>query len=878
MLPLKDYQDRALEKLSDFLKLCIRYKRPDTAFSEVTKEIHGIELPYREITQLSGLPYVCLRIPTGGGKTLVASHSISIVNEEFLHIENSTVLWLVPSNAIRIQTLKALRDKDHPYRQALEATLGDVNVLDITEALSVKKASLNNETTIIVSTMQSFRIDDTEGRKVYQSSGELMEHFSSLPSELLDEIKELNGGTLSYSLANVLRIRRPIVIVDEAHNSRTDLSFETLARFNPSCILEYTATPDIQHNPSNVLYSVSAAELKAAKMIKIPLKLETNSDWQELLSDAIAKRNELEKHSSKEKEYIRPVMLIQAQPKQAGNSLTVEEIERTLISDHKISKEEIAVQAYDRHEIDNINIMDKDCKIKYIITINSLREGWDCPFAYVLCSFAELSTNVGVEQILGRIIRLPNAKEKENSFLNNSYAYALSSNFFQTANSLRDSLVLNGFNKQEAKELIIQMSSSDKQQELSFSDLEENFNEFDFIPELDIKESSFSTTISSVPQLDKLSNDIAEKVSFDEQSNTFTVTDDLTIEERDRVADVLTDNRDKEFIKQIFEVVQKMSPSQRGVKFEVPALVYKQGDLFEVFEESHFLNRKWDLNDFSKCLSEEEFPKERPRGQQGEIIISEDGKVQTNFIEVLTNQMSFYSMNEEWSVGELAYWLDKKIYTPDIPPWQSESFITKLILNLIEHRDFSINQLVIDKFRVKNAISRKIDEYRNKARLQNYQTLLFEENSVEVLPDITINFNPDNYPYNTEYSNTNHVFKKHYYPVIGDMKEQGEEFECAQFIDHLPEIKFWVRNLSRRPNHSFWLQTSTDKFYPDFVCLLNDGRYLVIEYKGFDRWSDDDSKEKRALGELWEQKSNGSCLFIMPRGKDLQAIKSKINS
>jgi type III restriction enzyme len=90
----------------------------------------------------------------------------------------------------------------------------------------------------------------------------------------------------------------------------------------------------------------------------------------------------------------------------------------------------------------------------------------------------------------------------------------------------------------------------------------------------------------------------------------------------------------------------------------------------------------------------------------------------------------------------------------------------------------------------------------------------------------------------------------------------------------LPEIKWWVRNLAGlgRELTSFWLQTVTDKFYPDFVCHLNDGRSLVVEYKNTKDWSNDDNKEKRALGELWAERSGGKCLFIMPKGPEFGKI------
>ena len=154
------------------------------------------------------MPYVCLRIPTGGGKTLVACHSIAIASKELAHSDHTVVLWLTPSNVIHDQTLKALKDRKHPYRQAVEAENSAVNILDISEALSVQPAMLNNGLTIIVSTMQAFRVDNTEGRKLHDDSGTLMSHFSSLPGEVLASLECYPNGVPLRSLANVLRVHR----------------------------------------------------------------------------------------------------------------------------------------------------------------------------------------------------------------------------------------------------------------------------------------------------------------------------------------------------------------------------------------------------------------------------------------------------------------------------------------------------------------------------------------------------------------------------------------------------------------------------------------------------------------------------------------------
>ena len=78
-------------------------------------------------------------------------------------------------------------------------------------------------------------------------------------------------GQPRYSLANWLALHNPLIVVDEAHNTRTDKSFVALKRLNPSAILELTATP-LPHQ-SNVLYHVSAQELQAENMIKLPITL-----------------------------------------------------------------------------------------------------------------------------------------------------------------------------------------------------------------------------------------------------------------------------------------------------------------------------------------------------------------------------------------------------------------------------------------------------------------------------------------------------------------------------------------------------------------------------------------------------------------------------
>ncbi len=287
----------------------------------------------------------------------------------------------------------------------------------------------------------------------------------------------------------------------------------------------------------------------------------------------------------------------------------------------------------------------------------------------------------------------------------------------------------------------------------------------------------------------------------------------------------------------------------------------------------------WELSKYDATLTEAEYSTQRQEGKMGEIIVTAKGQIEAKFLSDLQYQMKSLALKEEWSLIYLVEWLDRTIPHRDIAPDESTGFLKNMVHNLIYDRGLTLEELVLDKYRLRQAAILKIDQCRQQAKKSGYHSLLFPDCATPLIvsPERCFTYDPANYPCNTYYQGA-YRFQNHYYPQIGDLKNKGEEFQCAQFLDMLPEVNFWVRNLERRPSHAFWLQTSTDKFYPDFVCLLNDGRYLVVEYKGEDRWSDDDSKEKREIGEIWERRSNGQCLFIMPKGKDFDAIRAKIKS
>jgi type III restriction enzyme len=300
----------------------------------------------------------------------------------------------------------------------------------------------------------------------------------------------------------------------------------------------------------------------------------------------------------------------------------------------------------------------------------------------------------------------------------------------------------------------------------------------------------------------------------------------------------------------------------------------------ELFEETAFLDHSWNLSQCDTLLSESEYSGQRLGGTEIEYDVTDKGKLKEEFINELQQTMTLFATDQGWTLAELVYWLDRAIPHPDITFRESNAFLTRLVMHLIDSeggRGFTLDQLVADKYHLRDAVAEKIQAHRQEARKQAYNLFLLPDSQtpLEVHPDICFTYPRDAYPYNTLYRGA-YPFKKHYYTQVGDLEDHGEEFNCAVYLDSLPEVKVWVRNLERRPNHSFWLQTSTDRFYPDFVCLLSDGRYLVVEYKGEDRWSNDDSREKRIIGEVWANRGDVKCLFVMTKGQNLEAIKVQL--
>ena len=891
MITLKDYQIRVLDSLRDFLRQCSKDGRPDAAFQAVQIMNARQPVPYLPVHAaglLPGMPYVCLRVPTGGGKTLLACHTAGITMEELLHAERAVVLWLVPSNTILDQTADALRDPRHPYRRALELSCGAVEVLTIDEALHLTRATVDGQTVVIVATIQSFRVEDTTGRKVYERGG-FTEHFVNAPANRLADLFPDKDGKPIPSLVNALRLRRPIVIVDEAHNARTKLSFSTLGNVMPSCIIEFTSTPDRKDNPSNVLHHVSAAELKAADMIKLPLRVITRhpSQKDQLLAEAITLRADLEKIAATESqrtgEYLRPIMLLQAERVDA-----CEPLRGRLTKDFGIAKNEVIISVGSLDELKDVkDITSPKCPVRFIITVQKLREGWDCPFAYVLCSLRETRSATAIEQIVGRILRLPNAQKKLHPDLDCAFAFSVSDSMPEVLNELREALENNGFTTAEADRIIIPVPQGTLPLGLQPQTVQ-------FPPGEEIDEAIAHMQVAS----------LAGKVKIDAAQGAITVLVPLDKDETEKLKSCVKTPEAKARVAEIVEMVRAAemafggtgqtrmpTPYERQLDFLVPLLcVNENGKLFE-FEKTFLLEQPWRLSTKDAGLSDHYNPLLRPAGMTGVIDVGTKGEVQAavlqetpdnDFVFTLHQQVLQLGGHSDWTIESLAAWLDQHIEHRDIPADESGGFLHNVIRGLMTKYDISdVGELALDRFRLRDQIATRIQQHRDSEQKAAFQQFLLPQSALVVDEEHAINFKAITYEPSWVYEG-GFQFKKHYFgPKPGELTEKTsagkltEEFQCAQFIDGLPEVEFWVRNLARK-SRSVRLHTSKDWFYPDFVCKLVDGRVLAVEYKGKHLWAD--AEDKRVIGAVWASRSKGRCLFVMPTEGDFSAILEAVKS
>ena len=455
---LKKYQQKVVSELKQFFTTSQKYKESfEKALESLPEEMRG-SLNYVEKTFESlnleysdkcknGMgkyyPRINLKIPTGGGKTVLAVEAIKEYQSVFAQKKTGLVVWIVPKEIIYKQTVNNLRDKSHPYRQLLDQASGGRTVI-AEKGHTISKQDVEENLVILFLMAQSTSRSTNESLKVFKDSGGFDSFFPEdnrydLHYQWLKDVPNLdvmwqNGeqAQLITSLGNAVRVSKPFIIIDEFHKVFTKLSKDTIDSLNPEMILGLSATPK---QGMNNLCTVTGLELKDEEMVKLDLHIippvgNVENDWKAMLQNIMDKRQLLEDKAIELRQetgqYIRPIALLQCErtgKDQRGKGFVHSEDVKEHLMDEGVNPTEIAIKSSDKNDIEDINLFSRDCQIRYIITQSALNEGWDCSFAYVLGIIPNVNSNTGVTQLIGRILRQPNAKKTGVKELDESYVY-----------------------------------------------------------------------------------------------------------------------------------------------------------------------------------------------------------------------------------------------------------------------------------------------------------------------------------------------------------------------------------------------------------------------------------------------------------------------
>lgn len=600
--------------------------------------------------------------------------------------------------------------------------------------------------------------------------------------------------------------------------------------------------------------------VNGGNVLTLPIVLTEHQTWEAAVRDSILTRQRLEGLCQNEDRYIRPIVLFQAENQ--GQENTWQVLKEHLIANENIPENKIAVVTGDQRELDGINLFDPACPIDFIITVQALKEGWDCSFAYVFCSLASIHSAKDVEQILGRVLRMPYAKRRAHEDLNRAYAHVSSTSWPNAVKQLHDRLVDKmGFEEEE-----VDNSIETRQSTLGLDD-KSGFDGTFRAPEPVILQLKEDADIDNFSEADR------QAIVIEETSGGVVakVVGALSTEAQERLVKCVS--KENQAVAKINLQVQQatlqraIAPVNRGEKFVIPQLCLRIDGELEVPDDGAFLYAgNWQLTGHAE-LTENEFALQAD-GVTFAIDI-EDGHIRHHFV-AQANQLNLDLVDSGWTVNHLSQWLDKRLRQADIPQPQMLEFIRRTIVWLEDTRKIPLTALARARFVLQKVLDSNIRQLRQKAKQSGYQLLLLApEAKPEVSFENSVSFDPDSYFPQRLYRG---AFKpqKHFYAEIGEMN--GEEIECAKAIEMHPKVKFWVRNLER-DSRAFRLPTSSDWFYPDFVAMLDDERILVVEYKG-EHLRNADTAEKDNIGAVWANKSNGKGLFLIAwkteKGMNLQ--------
>ena len=849
-MELKTYQKLVLKDIDAYLDALMKTDGINAAWKEywASKGIVAGFAAYCD--DLGGAPNVCIKVPTGGGKTFLAASSVKTVFDKLPTGKTKFVVWLVPSDAILTQTVANLSNQNHPYRQRLDRDFGGcVNVYtkeQLLNAQNFKPADVMENLSIAIFCYASIRANpkSKDDKKIYQENGNLLGF-----AEMFNDKELLLADTPDTALLQVIRQMNPVVVVDESHNAKSELSIAMLQNLNPSFVLSMTATPTKR---SNIISYVNARELKKENMVKLPVVVYNRPDRKSVIYDAVKLRGVLELKAKAEAtsggNYVRPIVLFQAQPKNTEDSATFEKIKAKLVA-IGIKAEEIAIKTADKDDLKAIDLMASNCPVRYIITVNALKEGWDCPFAYVLASLANKTSQVDVEQIVGRILRQPYARKHGEKLLNMSYVLACSADFQATVKSVVDGLNGAGFSASDyrvAEACKVSIAESQRRSE-------DEPDMFDDIPETPVMPGFPDNPENpESPEVLEIIN-TAEAQGDDYEQNNKEAGDDALF------------NLGVPNVK-----IQRMQPefAAEAAQLEIPQfMVQDDAGMFGGDESLVPLNETALLDGFTLAAKDAAVPFNLAVSGAVRVDISESGDVTPKCKQLTKSELEYFSAQLATKTTDdrinvlldmAATQLDSKIdfcqkkeikdyvvrVAQQLPAAERNQLSLELLPSFVQCVRDKIDKLA--KQHKRAAFNDKINQNAVVCRA-NYKL----PQTIQPIPAVT------------------YIEKSLYTGEYADMNP--EELSVIQAIASKENVKWWHRIKDRK---GFCINGFINH-YPDFMVYTDKGNVVMVEYKGADR-DGSDSQAKAELGRIWADNAGQKYKYFMVFLKDGDAVQGAL--
>ncbi|MDD4494891.1 MAG: DEAD/DEAH box helicase family protein [Eubacteriales bacterium] len=837
------YQRKVLRRLHDYLRL-LESHSPNEAYCTLWESldvninpIGGDGMPpYRDT--IRGIPHVCFKVPTGGGKTFLATCAVRYIKDAVMQCGEGVVVWLVPSDTILEQTLANLKNIDHPYRQQLQKDFpAGVEVYSKEQLINGQNfqnpESVKEHLSVFVLSYDSFRTNKKEGRRAYRENERLKDFpvSSTLPE-----------GADETSLVNAINLLNPIVIVDESHHAAGQLSIEMLRNFNPSFILDLTATP---RENSNIIAFAEASELKKANMVKLPLIVYNRRDKKDVMFDAIQLRAQIEKQATENEtlggKYIRPIVLFQAQPRGKEDAATFQRLKEQLV-EGGIPREQIAIKTADVNELKNIDLLSRNCEIRYIITVNALKEGWDCPFAYILATLANKTSKVDVEQVVGRVLRQPHAEQHNQPLLNNAYVLTCSNEFAATLDDIVCALNAAGFSKKDVRIADDKLSTKPENPitpPFHASFLQEPMEESyaDFLGDYSEAISSALEQKPSAAMEDMLAQAVNQSLEYEREAEKS--------EKLGYLGGLEGSMKSQYKINDLFRTEVE--------KIRVPQFcIATEADLFHT-ENFTKLHKEYLSVGFSLKNADSNVNFSLASSEMYAVDASDNGakyrKMTAGESEYIRSQMERLpdEGKHKFCVELITGQLERKTIGNVILRDDIRAYVERAISNL-SNDDYATIQTSFQFYA--SRIEQKID-----VLLSDYREVRFFDQieSRDILCQPMFAFPKIITPVDTLDSLEKSLYES-------EAAVNSTERKVIEEIAALPNVKWWHR-IAESKQYSFSINGFTTH-YPDFFLMTHKGILVVVEVKGDDR-DNSDSERKLRLGRKWADNAGDSYRYYM---------------